>query len=209
MAWDEGCLVSAGRLGAPVLRFYRWSEPSATFGRFQKWSDVAGMTAVRPLIRRPTGGGIVLHKDEWTYSLLFPRDSEWFGLRAKDSYRRLHRWLQETFDRLGLATRLARRSEPGEAGRCFAGAEVHDLVYRDEKLAGAAQRRTREGLLIQGSTRIPGGITRARWEAAMLAAAAQSWKIRWSRFDPADAALRRRVESLAAKYASREYNRRR
>ena len=57
MAWDEALLSSSQQLGQPVLRLYGWREPAATFGYFQKYSEVAGMTALRPLIRRCTGGG--------------------------------------------------------------------------------------------------------------------------------------------------------
>ncbi len=68
MALDEALLEAMTRLQKPVLRFYGWTEPAATFGYFQKFSDVEQATPLRPLIRRPTGGGIVPHDADWTYS---------------------------------------------------------------------------------------------------------------------------------------------
>jgi len=72
MAMDEALLEAMPRFGQPVLRFYGWSEPAATFGYFQKFAEVERLTKLRPLIRRPTGGGLVPHDADWTYSLVFP-----------------------------------------------------------------------------------------------------------------------------------------
>ncbi|HCE06326.1 MAG TPA: octanoyltransferase, partial [Verrucomicrobiales bacterium] len=36
MALDEALLENASTLGQPVLRFYDWTEPCATFGYSQK-----------------------------------------------------------------------------------------------------------------------------------------------------------------------------
>ena len=91
------------------------------------------------------------HDGDWTYSLIFPPDHEWAGLTATESYRRIHELLQTAFAKLGIRATLAdccRRPRPGE---CFAGHELHDLLWQNKKFAGAAQRRNRHGLLIQGS----------------------------------------------------------
>src|ERR1700676_2326901 len=85
MALDEALLEAMPRLQRPVLRFYGWTEPAATFGYFQKYSDVESNTPLRPLIRRPTGGGIVPHDADWTYSAVFPPGHEWHSLRAGES----------------------------------------------------------------------------------------------------------------------------
>src|SRR5205823_2318492 len=61
MALDEALLASMPRLGRPVLRFYGWTEKAASFGYFQKYAEVERMTSLRPLVRRPTAGGLVPH----------------------------------------------------------------------------------------------------------------------------------------------------
>src|SRR5881628_1372195 len=90
MAWDEALLEAALPLGQPVLRFYGWTEAAASFGYFQKYAAVEKMTALRPLVRRPTGGGLVPHDADWTYSLVFAPGDEWYALKAMQSYQRVH-----------------------------------------------------------------------------------------------------------------------
>src|SRR5213593_4162167 len=90
MAIDETLLRNAPRLGKPVLRFYSWSEPAASFGYFQKYAEVSRATPLRPLMRRPTGGGIVPHDRDWTYSLVFPPSHPCYQLKAIESYHRVH-----------------------------------------------------------------------------------------------------------------------
>ena len=107
MALDEALLHAAQRLGRPILRFYGWSERAASFGYFQKYVEIERMTPLRPLVRRPTGGGLVPHDADWTYSLVFPPLHDWYGLSASDSYRRVHEWIGAAFTRLGFITELA------------------------------------------------------------------------------------------------------
>src|SRR5262245_62684891 len=106
MAVDEALLEAMPRLQEPVLRFYGWTEAAASVGYFQKYSEVERATLLRPLVRRPTGGGIVPHDADWTYSLAFPEGHAWYLLKAMESYRRVHEWIQAAFAKLNLATEL-------------------------------------------------------------------------------------------------------
>jgi len=116
MALDEALLRAAPRLSQPVLRFYGWNKPAASFGYFQKYADVERLTHLRPLVRRPTGGGLVPHDADWTYSLAFPPSHFWYALCARESYRRIHEWIQSAFQILGLATELAPLPNPTAPG---------------------------------------------------------------------------------------------
>lgn len=202
MALDEALLEAMPRLGHPGLRFYGWTEPAATFGYFQKFVEVERGTLLRPLIRRPTGGGIVPHDADWTYSLAFPAGHEWHALRAIDSYRRAHEWIQSAFAGLNVQTELASCCKKSTPGQCFVGHEKFDLLWQGRKIAGAAQRRTRDGLLIQGSVQPPPvGLHRTDWERAMSAVAGGPWP----ELQP-DEALRERAEMLVQqKYSQRTY----
>ena len=215
MALDEALLESMPRLGRPVLRFYGWTEPAATFGYFQKYADVERATPLRPLIRRPTGGGIVPHNADWTYSLVFPAGHEWHSLKAEASYRRVHEWIQKAFAKLNVITELAPtpNSElrtPNSAIGCFAGYEKHDVLWKGKKIAGAAQRRNKLGLLIQGSVQPPPiALFPPDWHKAMCAVGRVEWGVAWSDFVP-DEALRARAEFLAQqKYSQPVHNRKR
>jgi lipoate-protein ligase A len=209
MALDETLLLNARKIGRPVLRFYSWSEPAASFGYFQRYADVANATSLRPLVRRPTGGGIVPHDSDWTYSLLFPPSHSWYALKAVESYRRLHEWVCSAFKELRIVAELAQQARKEVPGQCFAGAEQFDVVFRDRKIAGAAQRRTRDGLLIQGSIQPPAGANRTAWEVAFAAWAMKHLEVRWRDWwPPLD--LEEEARELAhTKYSSDAYNQKR
>ena len=208
MAFDEALLEAMPRLQKPVLRFYGWTEPAATFGYFQKFSEVSAATLLRPLIRRPTGGGFVPHAADWTYSLSFPTGHEWYALKATESYERIHKWMQRAFSRLAVETELAPCCQKSLPGQCFVGHEKSDLLWRGKKIAGAAQRRTRGGLLIQGSVQPPLSLSRPVWEIAMkevgrLALGAEL------NFKLEELVLRRVEELVHDKYTTVAYNQKR
>jgi len=210
MALDEALLEAVSRLGKPVLRFYGWTEPAATFGYFQKYADVERATRLRPLIRRPTGGGIVPHDADWTYSAIFPPGHAWHALKAEESYRRIHDWLRLAFAELKIETKLAPCCKKTLPGQCFAGHEKFDLLWRGKKIAGAAQRRNKMGLLIQGSVQPPPiPLARADWERAMREAARECFNFAWAVISP-DAGLREHAEKLARqKYSQNSHNQKR
>ncbi len=206
MALDETLLELAPEFQQSILRFYGWTQPAASFGYFQKIADIERATALRPLVRRPTGGGMVPHDADWTYSVVIPPNHLWYGLRASESYERIHQWIQSALSALGIATELAPCCRKEIPGQCFAGYEKSDLLSLGRKIAGAAQRRTKNGLLIQGSVQPPPqNVTREQWQQSMRAAT----KNNWSRLElPARAAARVRI-LVSEKYSREEYNRRR
>ena len=210
MALDETLLEAMPQLSRPVLRFYSWNQPAASFGYFQKHRDVQAATLLRPLVRRPTGGGLVPHDADWTYSLVFPNHHEWYALSAIESYRRVHEWIRTSLSAFGLATELASATRNSGQGQCFAGYERFDLLWRGQKIAGAAQRRRRDGLLIQGSLRPPSlTLERKDWHEAMCAAARSLFGVDWEDF-ALSTALRTRAEELSSrKYSQPAYNQRR
>jgi len=210
MALDETLLEQAERLGHPVLRFYGWREPAATFGYFQKYEEVAATTRLRPLIRRPTGGGIVPHDIDWTYSFAVPPAQEWHSLKAEESYRRIHDWIRLAFAELMIETELAPCCQKSLPGQCFVGHEKFDLLWHGKKIAGAAQRRNKLGLLIQGSVQPPPvPVTSSDWEKAMLKAAEAAYGTAWRELS-VDAVLAKQAEALAREKFSRDdYNKKR
>lgn len=208
MALDEALLESVARLGAPVLRFYGWSPPAATFGYFQHCAEIERATLLRPLIRRPTGGGLVPHDADWTYSLAFPPGHDWHLLRAEESYRRVHEWVQTAFQQLGVDTELAPCCKKTAPGQCFVGYEKFDLLWRGRKIAGAAQRRNRFGLLIQGSVQPPPvGLKRDDWQKFMREVVQNESGWRELSVDGELLALANQL--LTEKYSQAAYNRKR
>jgi lipoate-protein ligase A len=210
MATDEALLEAMPRLGKPVLRFYGWTERALSFGYFQRYREVEALTFLRPMVRRPTGGGMVPHDADWTYSLAAPTTAEWYSLTAIESYRRIHEWLQAAFSLLKVPTEVAPEARKSHPGQCFAGWEQFDLLWQGRKIAGAAQRRRRDGLLIQGSVQPPPlPLSREAWQLAMREAGEKTFGLHWTAFAP-DAALLERARTLAElKYSLPAYNERR
>ena len=154
MACDEELArrVLAGEL-PPTLRIYGWKRPAVTIGRRQSIEDLpADLPAGLETVRRPTGGGAVLHRtDELTYALALPA-----GLvSARRLPGLIHRALREELvsgkwvvpEDLDLCV-----ADPaGPFTFCFEAPVYGDLLYRGRKAAGSAVRAWRDGLLLQGS----------------------------------------------------------
>lgn len=170
MALDEALLEAVAALAFPILRFYAWTEPAATFGYFQHYSEITAWTPLRPLVRRPTGGGLVPHDTDWTYSVVIPPSHPWHKLRATESYLHLHEWITKALRAANIPAEIAAAKQNEFPGQCFVGAEQFDVLLEGRKIAGAAQRRNREGLLIQGSIqRLPKNADQQLWQTHMLA----------------------------------------
>ncbi len=146
------------RIGAyPMLRIYRWREPTVTFGYFltlQDAQDAFPECSTRPLtyVRRWTGGGIVDHRIDVTYTLVIPRSHALSVERGAESYRLIHQALADAFKKLGEHVRITAIDEGDGGLACFTNPVAYDLTNTmGKKLAGAGQRRSRYGLLHQGS----------------------------------------------------------
>jgi lipoyl(octanoyl) transferase len=192
------------------LRFYGWVEAAASFGYAQKYAEIERWTMLRPLVRRPTGGGLVPHDADWTYSVVIPPRHPWHRLKAMESYRRVHEWIRDAFARINVATTLAPSSHKEIPGQCFVGAEEFDLVWHGRKIAGAAQRRTRTGLLIQGSIQPPPiPLAREDWQSALCEVARQQWAVEWSALEITGPLAEMTHRLQAAKYSQAAYNQKR
>jgi len=148
MAVDEALLANAA---APILRFYRWRRPSLSFGYFGLYAEVAGQSNERDIVRRWTGGGIVPHGDDLTYSVIIPATHPFFARSSPEIYAALHDAIRRALNANGVDAFLADSAAPKVSDSCFANAVRADLMSGEKKIAGAAHRRSRAGLLHQGS----------------------------------------------------------
>jgi len=152
MAIDEALLASATQ---PTLRFYGWKEPSLSFGYFGRYDEAAREGGSRDLVRRWTGGGIVLHGKDLTYSLVIPAGDRSSASTPGAIYAAVHQVIRDVLVAEGKAALIATSARPKISDACFANAVVADVLLGENKVAGAAQRRTRAGLLQQGSIQVP------------------------------------------------------
>jgi lipoyl(octanoyl) transferase len=157
MAIDEVLLETSK---ATAIRFYRWHSPALSFGYFVKFADVSDYAAERELVRRWTGGGIVFHGSDLTYSIVIPASDPAFPELSLAIYEKVHHALCEALAGHNQGTELLTvgmldNRRPGDrrslGNNCFANPGRADVMINGRKVAGAAQRRTRAGLLQQGS----------------------------------------------------------
>ena len=158
MATDWWLLQNASNHEMPSLRHYLWNKHEISFGYGQNWEWVEKETGItiEKLIRRPTGGGIVRHGRDWTYCLVLPRKHNSFSMPSLDLYEGIHQVMGMALDAVGLEAFLQpcplikKASIPGD---CFEEPVGKDLMAGDPptKIAGAAMKKTREAILMQGT----------------------------------------------------------
>ena len=162
MAIDEALLRSFDPVSsAPVLRLYGWTPSALSLGRFQKAGEVLDLARCTveniPVVRRITGGGVIYHADELTYSLVCSPHHIPPAASIKDSFRVLTAFLLAMYRRLGLSAGYAvdRVEYPAKLGErtpfCFAGRETFDILVNGKKIGGNAQRRLKNVIFQHGS----------------------------------------------------------
>jgi lipoyl(octanoyl) transferase len=220
MAIDFLLLQRYPEATVPRFRHYGWRANAFTFGYAQKIAFVREQLPAGEridLCRRPTGGGVVDHRADWTYTLVIPRGHPLEELRATHSYRAVHEALAGALraQRIPAVTQEALEDAEAPAeGVCFERVELFDVVNEGTgiKIAGAAQKRNKHGLLFQGSvSRNAIGSAALEWDqfeaqfvgqlAATLAVAAALTP--WPDFHEEE------LSGLTEQYSSVEWNERR
>ena len=222
MAVDDALLTLCGRGETPpTLRVFGFRPACLSLGRFQPVNEVPRPPEL-DLVRRPTGGGAVVHRGDICYSIVLPLSHPLAAGSIVDSYQRLARGLAAGLEALGLptgrqacpplATAAATDSSQG-SGWCFEAIAAHELTLAGRKLVGSAQARRQGALLQQGSVRLtlePAEATRATslqeelrrrvtWDElaeALVAGFARAWgiEIRPGELSAEEDKLARRLE---------------
>jgi lipoyl(octanoyl) transferase len=149
MAADEVLLESAVE-DMSSLRFYGWSEPTVSLGYFQaeKLRRADEQLTKLPFVRRPTGGGTLVHHHELTYALALPADL--VKQRHQSWQCRMHTVIGRALASLGVSTRTV-AEEKKVGSLCFQHFTPGDLVLEAAKVVGSAQRKQRAALLQHGA----------------------------------------------------------
>lgn len=158
MATDWWLFLEHGKHGSPAFRHYDWITPEASFGYGQDWTWVQKQMGqdTEKTVRRPTGGGIVQHGHDWTYCLVLPRDHPSFAIPALDLYEKIHQAISRCLNAQNLLVSLMpcpKLRQKGIPGDCFREPVAKDIMSEDgtKKIAGAAMKKTRTGVLVQGT----------------------------------------------------------
>ncbi len=149
MALDEAMLAQADEAW---LRVYQWIEPTISFGFSQNPDSITKPSPEHPIVRRWTGGGVVFHDGDWTYALAVPAKMALSDQQASTTYRWIHESMIAAMLEVGIGDcELQPESTTDGMGVCFIEPAKFDVVWRGEKIAGAAQRRAKIGFLHQGT----------------------------------------------------------
>jgi len=157
MAIDDFLFQSLSREPQTYLRFYRWERPTVSLGYSQDIRKVVDVEYCQKqgidIVRRMTGGKLVLHHKEVTYSLC-SSDRETFTSTLTDSYRLISQALMLGFEKMGLKSYLA-DAPPNSYLRgnlpCFSYPARNEIEVEGKKIVGSAQKRTGSKFIQHGS----------------------------------------------------------
>ncbi len=159
MGRDEALLFGVGEGSSPpTLRLYQWREPTISLGYFQHFADYEALPPPAgglPVVRRLTGGGAILHDLELTYSLAIPAGHSLLANGPNRLYELAHDAVIAALGGAGMSTQRCGISDDSGAARgpffCFERRHCYDVLLGVAKIAGSAQRRTRQAVLQHGS----------------------------------------------------------
>lgn len=140
----------------PIVRFYSWKRLSFTHGYFLNPWDHLDQNLCREaqvcVAKRPTGGGLLCHGSDVTFSLVVPNGHFFYMLNPLEAYQAVHGCVVEALERMGIGSlSIDATASTRSASWCFAKPTAYDIMWKGKKVGGAAQRRTAHALLHQGS----------------------------------------------------------
>lgn len=146
--------------GIGVLRFYRWEKPSFTYGFSQNPENEINLDKCASdgiqIAKRMTGGGVLFHNDEITYSFVCSKEDVGEPQGIFVAYRNICKFLTRFYESLGVTAEFAlqarnfkERSAPHQL--CSASYEKYDIVISGRKIGGNAQKRKRQVIFQHGS----------------------------------------------------------
>ena len=146
----------------PIIHFYEWEKPSISYGYFIDPEKLLNLRTIQQrgidLARRPTGGGVVFHLWDFAFSVLVPSSAPFFSHNPLNNYSFINRAVLEAVEEF-LGARGGWELIPQDAPAldekcmnfCMAKPTKYDVVLRGRKIAGAAQRKRKQGFLHQGT----------------------------------------------------------
>lgn len=152
MQADADALQEISANDPPILRFYEWEKPSATYGYFLEPEDFFIERQI-DLAKRPTGGGVLFHTDDLAFSLTIPATHPFYSVNPLHSYQAINQCVIDALKSLGFTLKftLCCPKTSARGSFCMTNPTTYDILVDGKKLCGAAQRKTKTGLLHQGT----------------------------------------------------------
>ncbi len=157
MAVDDYLFQCLGNEPTTYLRFYQWERPTASLGYSQKVNQIIDLDKCQAMgidvVRRITGGKLVLHHQEVTYSIS-SSDTALFTSKLMDSYRLISEALMQGLEKMGIKCSLAAATSTSYARGpllCFSHPAQNEIEIDGKKIIGSAQKRTGDKFIQHGS----------------------------------------------------------
>ncbi len=144
MAIDEALFIQK----IPALRFYGWNQRAFSIGYFQEFNP---KNFDAPVVRRMTGGGIVEHGRDLTFSIILDLKTLPSLDSVKNSYHWIHQIILKALMNLDISTKFYSSAKEEKGNLCFVSPSRDDLIWEGLKIVGGAQRRKGNFLLHQGT----------------------------------------------------------
>lgn len=162
MAKDAALLADLDPEGPSCLHFYEWNGPCLTYGHFIKPELYLHVDALSShglqVAKRPTGGGVIFHLTDLSFSVLLPAAHPQLSINPLDNYAYINQKVAEAIKLFTLQSLQPQLLQKESAclskacqAFCMAKPTQYDLMIDGKKVGGAAQRRTKLGLLHQTS----------------------------------------------------------
>ncbi len=145
-----------------IFRVYRWQPYAISLGYNQNPNDLDLERCKQDkidIVRRPTGGRAVLHAEEITYSIIIPKNSEFYSSDVLATYNRINQGILTGLHLLGVKAELVEHSLNEDKKSfsykdkipCFSQSAKFEIAFQGKKLVGSAQRRYESSILQHGS----------------------------------------------------------
>jgi lipoate-protein ligase A len=164
MAIDESILSSVSEnLSNETIRFFDFEPAAVTVGRLQRVDpgliDTCRINHI-DLVRRLTGGRIVVHTEDFTFSFIVHASNPSFGGSVYQTYEAVSAPFLSALRRMGipvewrkapLPDRQRNEGRAAKAELCFAATSRYEIVVHGQKILGISQYRRADTILVQGT----------------------------------------------------------
>lgn len=161
MRIDAELLSRVGSQKRPILHLYDWKGDCGTYGHFIDPGKFIDLERAKrrglQLARRPTGGGIIFHVWDLAFSVLMPASCSFFSRNTLGNYAFVNGAVLKAVKEflknknLEIIEDDAPSLDENCQNFCMAKPTKYDVMLQGKKIAGAAQRQTKDGYLHQGS----------------------------------------------------------
>jgi lipoate-protein ligase A len=174
---------------------------------------------IKDIVRRPTGGGIVFHKTDLTFSFIFHSPGIF---KPVQTYRRLHDSINMEYLKSGFLFELLDKKDCNYDIRkncnyninnpvmdCFSKPVPMDILYNGKKIFGGALRKFDNYMLYQASIQIENARDKCNFHSERIAnALSKEFEINWTSFDVSQSQSEKIKELSVLKYKTVEWNER-